>query len=196
MVPDIILKLRDLIRNGINTEAEVVYLMVQVRKLIESERLTDFENLKFHSDWVVHSKLSGRKAQEVLKQFDEANVLLRDGIELEDLPSLLRNEIDQLSKLDIFREELDRFLDGHSLPLINSHEEGWTKFLLLYASIIEDCPLEMTAMATRASVEKVTVKLEKAQQLIGKERPYKISWIVQDRNGSSGDISVYITISE
>jgi hypothetical protein len=73
--PDIIKKLKTLLSVGGTTEAEAVYLMVAVRKLLEQHQAKkQYEDLTFHCDWALHSKLQGTTAQKILKLFDAANI--------------------------------------------------------------------------------------------------------------------------
>jgi hypothetical protein len=110
--PDIIKKLKKEMERGIASEARAVYLLTEVRKLIERDKAKGaYPNLKFHYDWVLHAKLSGPRAQDILHQFDAAHPLLRDQkLELCDLPPMLLGEINRISKMKSFREELDHLL--------------------------------------------------------------------------------------
>jgi hypothetical protein len=195
MIPDITRKLQELIAGGITTEAHVVYLVAQIRKLLEDLNADQYQHLKFHCDWPLHTKLDRSAAQRILVHFDAANISLRDGIELANLSVSLRQEINQISKMDLFRRELHDFLQQHSLPQIDVGQNGWTKFLLLYAKVIEDCPLEIKSRNSASSIERVTVKVELANKLAGDQMFYKISWIVLDKNGKTGDIFVLNSFS-
>ena len=65
--PDIIKKLEKELDRGIASEARAVYLLTEVRKLIERDKAVGaYPNLKFHCDWVLHAKLTGPAAQEIL----------------------------------------------------------------------------------------------------------------------------------
>jgi hypothetical protein len=78
----IIAKLKMLLANGITSEAEALYLMVEVRKLLERlQAEKQYEYLKFHCDWALHAALEGTMAQRILKQFDAATIHLKTGIE-------------------------------------------------------------------------------------------------------------------
>ena len=58
---NIIDKLRDHINAGITKEADALYLLAEVRKLLEQQGLKkDYEYLTFHCDWIVDPKLAGR----------------------------------------------------------------------------------------------------------------------------------------
>ena len=169
----------------------MVYFMTQVRKILENMDSTPYQYLKFYCDWVLHTKLSkNHKAQEILNQFDAANIQLKSGLELSALPTSLRNEIDQISKMNLFRQEIHTFLKDYALPPLDTSPDSWAKFLLLYARVIEDCTLEIKATNTAASIENVTVKVELAKQMEHCQMYYKISWIVLDKKGKVGEIYV------
>jgi len=135
MTPDIIRKLTELLTKGIETEAQVVYLLVGVRKLLEQQQAKkEYEYLTFHCDWALHAKLDGKMAQKVLASFDAANVRLRAKLKLQDLPRKLKGDIDQISKMTLFEREMDRFLEANGVPTIGTiRDEGWAHFIHLYS---------------------------------------------------------------
>lgn len=185
MTPNIISKLRELLNAGIKKEIEGVYLLAAIRKILEQEdEKARFKYLNFHCNWALHAKLGGRDAQEILKQFNDANIILRDGMELGNLPNLLRTEIDEISKMQYFRSELLQFLQEKGLPTLD-----WVSFLSVYARVIEDCPLVVNG-DNADTITHVTVKIELADELIGNWQPFQIRWIIVDKNGLSGEIFV------
>lgn len=191
MVPDIIRKLSDEIDRGITTEAQVVYLLAGIRKMLEQQQAPDYKYLRFHCDWALHSRLRGKIAQEILGKFDAANIHLKAGMELTDLPNGLGKEIDQISKMESFREEFYQFLEIQGFPKLGkNNSDGWTRFLHLYARVIEDCPLEIRLDDRRAGIEKVTVNMQLADKLSGDQMYFRVRWIISDRNGKSGKIFV------
>jgi hypothetical protein len=69
--PDIIEKLNRELEQDIVSERQVVYILVEARKLLEQQgTLHNFRALKLCIDWAVHPKLRGPDAQGVLRQFD------------------------------------------------------------------------------------------------------------------------------
>lgn len=191
--PDIIKKLKKELDRGIASEARAVYLLTEVRKLIERDKAKgSYPNLKFHCDWVLHAKLTGPGAQDILRQFDAAHPLLRDQkLELHDLPPMLRREIDRISKMKSFREELGLLLADYGLPPL---KRGWTHFLHLYAKIVEDIPLEVTGDNAQ-HISKVVVHFEKAKQKQNGETLYKVTWRIHDKNGQHGSVEIYNSFS-
>jgi hypothetical protein len=187
--PDIIKKLKKELDRGIASEARAVYLLTEVRKLIERDKAKGaYPNLKFHCDWVLHAKLTGPGAQDILRQFDAAHPLLRDQkLRLHDLPLVLRGEINRISKMKSFREELDLLLADYGLPPL---KRGWTHFLHVYAKIVEDIPLEVTGNNAQ-HISKVVVHFEKAKKKLHGETLYKVTWSIHDKNGQHGSIEIY-----
>src|ERR1051326_1180777 len=96
----IIAKLKTLLAKGITSEAEALYLIVEIRKLLEQQQAKkQYEYLTFHCDWALHAALEGTTAQKILKQFEAAALHLKTGIELYQLPHALRMEMPSISIL-------------------------------------------------------------------------------------------------
>ena len=188
---NIIDKLRDHINAGIRKEADALYLLAEVRKLLEQQGLKEgHKYLTFHCDWVVHPKMTGPMAQRILQKFDEANIHLKNGLHVHELPNGLNHEIDRISKLRYFEDELSVYLKTNGLPDLSAvRPDGWSHFFHLYAQIVEECPLVMTA-GNGKSIEKVTVHFELAKQQVKDEMLYKMTWVVTDKNGLTGDIFI------
>lgn len=137
-------------------------------------------------DWALHAKLTGSTAQRILKLFDDANVHLKVGAELEQLPRLLRMEIERISKMDYFERELESFLKTNGLPTLEStRADGWVHFLHLYTKIVEDSPLVMASNKSSATVASVTLRVDLAKRAKYGEVWFQVRWITQDKNGRS-----------
>jgi hypothetical protein len=71
MKPDIISKLNIELDHEIVSERQVVYVLVEARKLLEQQdTLKKFRAFKLCSDWAVHPKLTGTDSQMILRHFD------------------------------------------------------------------------------------------------------------------------------
>jgi len=199
--PAIIAKLEKLLAKGIASEAEALYLMVEIRKLLEQQQAKkQYEYLTFHCDWAVHTALRGPMAQKILEQFDAATIHLKTGVELHNLPDSLRMEIEHISGMEYFEDQLKEFLAANGLPSIGtSRSDGWTHFRHLYGQIVEDCPLVMSANNKVATIDNVTLKLELAAHSpkgVENEQFFKVIWIIQDKNGLTGSINIYSSFSK
>jgi hypothetical protein len=211
MTPDIIRKLAAELDKGITTEVQVVYLLAGIRKIIERDNSArSYPDLKFHCDWALHASLDRSAARNILTQFDAAHVHLRGNVRLQDLPHSLGREIKRISEMESFEESLEQFLNDHQLPRLTLHRaDGWTHFLHLYAQVIEDIPLVVSAPparqgATQAAnhpqhISRVTVHCEMARETIkhddGEEMLFKVRWVIHDRNGQSGEIFIINSFS-
>lgn len=137
---------------------------------------------------------------ETRKEEAAFGIQLKSGIELRDLPDLLRIEINRISKMKYFEDQLEEFLSANGLPAIDeTRSDGWIHFVHLYAKIVEDCPLVITANNQSTSIANVTLKLEMANVSAEEnegEVLFRVRWIVQDRGGESGEIFIMNSFSE
>jgi hypothetical protein len=201
MKPEIARKLDTELRSGIITEAQVVYLMVGIRKIMEEESSgAAFPYLRFHADWVLHSQMDRNAiAKEILELFDNALPHLKAGVELHKLPSRFKRDFERIIKMERFEEELEAFLQKLDLAtLYETRTDGWTFFLHLYCKVIQHCPLVVTGTALN-EVAKINVWLEEAIKTIkheyGEEMPYKVNWDVTDSKGGQGTVFVMNSFS-
>lgn len=193
MIPDILKKLEPLLNKGISSEIEVVYLMSRLRMLLEQQQVEEqYKYLRFHCDWTLHSKLDRKAAQEILSRFDAANLHLKEGMELNQLPAPLQGEIDNISKMKYFEKELSEFLRANRLPGIDAaRPDGWIHFEHIYVKVVEDCPLVISLKnATSAGIESVTVSCVLANKKMGDHMMFQVIWTILDKNGKHGQIFV------
>jgi hypothetical protein len=191
--PAIIRKLTKELEDGITSEVQVVYLLAGIRKLMERDGIkSQYPYLTFHCDWVLHSELQGKTAQDILRKFDAAHPLLRDhNVELHDLPGDLRTEIDTISKMSSFEKELSSVLTKYGLPpLTATRQDGWPLFLHFYANVIEDIPLlvQDTVANPAQNISKVVVNVREA--VLNADMLFQVTWTIYDKNGQSGTIFV------
>jgi hypothetical protein len=92
-----------------------------------------------------------------------------------------------------FKDELKAFLEANGLPQINATRfDGWVHFLHLYASVISDCPLLISAGNNPASgITSVTVKAELANKAVEQHMFFKVTWDILDKNGLYSGIDLY-----
>jgi hypothetical protein len=195
MTEEITRKLTSELNAGIETEVQLVYLLAQIRKLIERDDLfSDYPRLNFHCDWALHSKLDRAHAKGILQLFDAAQPLLKAGM---DLPRPLQSEIDEISKMLGFERELANFLEARGLPPIAHDVDGWSHFLHLYTQVIQDIPLLVKPISPDAAqnISKVVVHFEAARETLKSDNRedflYRIVWEIFDKNGETGTLSIY-----
>jgi len=195
---DIISKLAKELDTGITSEVQVVYVLSGIRKLMERDKVEgQYADLKFHCDWVLHSSMDRAAAKAILRQFDAAQPLFRDG---QELPPELKSEIDRISKMRSFEKELEGFLTAYNLPpLTKNRPDGWVHFLHLYTKVIEDIPLTVYSPAATQNISHVTVHSEQAQETLkhpqGEEVLFTVTWRIHDKNGQSGTYRIFNSFS-
>jgi hypothetical protein len=145
MKDDIVAKLSRELEQEIASERQVVYILVEARKLLEQQQaLRTFRAFKLCADWAVHPKLLGKDAQLVLKYFDAYEKEHQNsGITITEFAFQPLNEFLSHSK---FKAE---FIEALSLFRVKADnlrsEEYWRSFIQHYSSVIQDCPLEAAA---------------------------------------------------
>jgi hypothetical protein len=193
----IIAKLKRELAEPISTERQVVYVLVEIRKLLEvTGSQAKYDALWFHASWAVHPTMNKGVAAKLLEYFDAAYPLLKDK-ELYELPSDLNHAITDAIALRHFQRQLKDFLVQHDLST-SIVERQWTAFLRLYASVIEDCPLIVSSKKLK-NLSHVVVNVEDApDKLRGLEhmeyRFYRVRWICHATDKKSGELFTMFTI--
>ena len=137
MIPDLLDKLNSTLLKPIRTQCRVVYLMVEVRKLMDRRDASgEYPVLKLFCDWAVHINIGwNRAAEPLMREFDVAveSVKAGNGMPFAFLEFL---------SLSHFREEFSRFLRANRLPCRVVEDGGeWDRFLDLYSAVVSDCPI-------------------------------------------------------
>lgn len=171
-----------LINNGITEECHVVYLLSCIRKIIEQENTsTNFRTLKFYCHWALHSKLQGRLAQDMLAHLNTVDFSSASTSP----PPIIQN----FSRFQQLIEQIEIFLQEYQISLPENTSDNWARFILLYASVIEDCPLVINNNnREHAQIVKVTVKVEIAQSTNLNQQDYCVRWIFTGRQGNEREI--------
>ena len=139
MEPELITKIRNTLKAGVETEQAVVYVLVEVRKLCDR---TKYSNplLRVFCNWVAHTGLEnrGEGSTHILKAVDDEITKAREkGIAPGACP---------IFRFETFRQSLRTFLADFRLPLdLVATEAAWRRFIMLYASVVGECPIQYTA---------------------------------------------------
>jgi hypothetical protein len=144
MERDIVHKLTQELAQPIISERQVVYILVELRKLLEKNGMLKngrFRVLRLCCDWTVHPKLDRDLAQEIAGLFDQYEARYRReavGVSQADIPELV-----EFCEHTRFREQ---FVGACELMGIPAHapttDEWWRSFLTEFSEIVKDCPLE------------------------------------------------------
>lgn len=130
-------------RDGLTLEeCHVVYILVEIRKLIDKDRpmlLKAFPLLKFYADWSVHTE-KGYVTPEIAAAAEQVYAFSLKRIK-ERYPSL-----SETSPLEAFahghdlRSELASFLHRHGMPS-GIADHGWLNFVECLIRVLEDQPI-------------------------------------------------------
>lgn len=177
MEKDIVSKLNAELAEPITSERQVVYILVELRKLLElNGALNDYWTLSLCCDWAVHPKLNRSTAQIIVSLFDEYETRYRQknaGVLQAELPELLAF-VEHMT----FRDEIVRSCERYGVSTdAFSNDDSWRSFLVHYTEVVRDCPFEARGDNTRY-VEKVTAHAvaEATAQVILPGRQFGIQW--------------------
>ena len=154
MEDQIVAKLRSELERGITTECQVVYVLVEIRKLLDrdTKNAPPYNSLRLYSNWVVHVELTGLQAQNVVKRADAFYPKIMAGT----LNEEEKGDFARIFSLDVFREELNHFLEHKNLTSFS--DSAWNIFLACFLNVIEDCQLACRAKdETLSHVDEVVV---------------------------------------
>ncbi len=136
-------KLRRHVSKPISDEAGVVYLMVEIRKLMDVRRSAKtYPLLRLFCNWTVHTNLDHKndEAEGLLRSFDEAI----QRVKAEAGRGFSLDFLDVLS-LSRFREQIRTFFRSADIPTrLTDEQVEWDTFLDLYSSVVTDCPITYT----------------------------------------------------
>lgn len=186
------------------TEPDVVYALVQIRKLLEqAEEKQQYDKLGFMCNWVAHPKMSHptKTAKEILQTLDDHLV----GISLENLDTLNSDgKAGEILSLGSFRGELLQFCKTNALNTkwVDT-TECWRHFLRLYAQIIQDCQLEIEikqGTPLKKLQKVVLIASDPTERIIEEPHPEKallrLTWQLALIDGSSSEWDYNFVLSD
>jgi len=138
MEEQILRKIRGELERGIKSECQVVYLLVEIRKLMDKSNVPrhSYESLRLYCDWVVHVDIDRNAvAKRIVRTADDIFAKLIRGSLADHETSVLK----RVFSLDVFREELGQFLEENRMRRFSGSE--WNAFAACFLNVIEDCPL-------------------------------------------------------
>lgn len=138
MKPQIVDKLNQFLleHQPLKEEFEVVYLMVELRKLLDRDKEQNLSNsyslVRFHADWIVHTRKDciTSAMKKIMSNIDKSiDTYPKNG----NIGFLLMPE---------FRKELSNLLEENNLP--NSFckdDDKWLDFILALTQVLADQPI-------------------------------------------------------
>jgi hypothetical protein len=137
----IVEKLRQHLSTPIDTECKVVYLLCEVRKLLEKEPARpEMFALRLYCHWALHVDLS--YGSTTLHFLEKVDGYIAHKLYLGETNEALIEEqalFHEFVYLETFRQELSKFLASYALPTEVCEEDvRWFTFLAAYAGVIQD----------------------------------------------------------
>lgn len=160
---DIISKLRVHLSNPVNTECAVVYLLAEIRKLLEKNGPhPELFALRMYCHWALHVDLTRWSTTKALLQSVDSYVR-NNVVGFQDDESFAYNDENALFQefvgLDTFRQELRTFLRACGLPsTLCDDDDSWRHFINQYAGVIEDGALSAEGSSDLKAVQRVVFK--------------------------------------
>jgi hypothetical protein len=171
----------------IEHERQVVYILVEIRKLMDRDNIpeTEFEQLRVFCNWPVHADLSNQVVRPQLGFLDKIIGPLMEGKltpeQIERSQKFLSLENARLELLNLIR----RVRRNQSLQHVFS-PVWWTSFLRQYVKVVSDCPLVFKG-------KNLQIKSLKSLTIVGSEITgpggeryefvFVIKWIFEFVNG-------------
>lgn len=175
MKESILSKIEDLVVKGIESEAEAVYLLSQMRKFIEQQELDGYYSLNMCTNWCLHSQLDNGNVQRFLSKINDfVNAWSLDcNTTINNIPDLF----EKMSFVHSLREDIRTFLQDFGMDLSFCEDElRYQQFLRFFERVIEDTPL---IYKTREQLYALTeVKFSKSREFIISEETTPFCWTV------------------
>lgn len=172
-------KINELIGKGVQSEAECVYFLSQIRKYMEQQSIPGYRNLRMCMNWALHSSINRGAVENILKEIEEF-IASKDNISqnlgFEGFEEL-QNKLLFVQPLKI---ELLSFLKTHGFETsICDDESKYEMFLRYFGRVIEDTPLVLNNKTT--SNQSLEVSISKISDF---DQPIKYKWIVTYEKGT------------
>ena len=121
-------------------ECDVVYLLIEIRKILDHENNNKYPILRFYSDWAVHTE-KDKITKEIKKVMEDIYKEIITHIENK-AQGTKNQKIIGFADFKELRVEVDTFLKDHSLPgNLVIEKEGWPIFKGFLAKVLEDQPI-------------------------------------------------------
>jgi hypothetical protein len=130
-------------------ECQVVYLLVEIRKILEHDNETDYKLLRFFCDWTVHTK-KDRKMEGIVEIVTKIDNLISS---VDKITNEQNEQILKFLEMNELRKELSQFLTSRSLPKdLYENDHNWSTFVNILAQVLSGQPI-LDPIKTIKSIE-------------------------------------------
>lgn len=136
------MKLHRELSKDIVDESQVVYILSQIRKIIDDEETEiKYDILYLYSDWVLHSKLDRpKKRSYFINKFDSQ--LVNEDTSTKIARTILINQR-HFFVLNELKIQLGNFFRDNNISSKIFVRPGWSKFIELLLAILMECPVDI-----------------------------------------------------
>jgi hypothetical protein len=151
----IIEKISKELESGIDTEAKVVYLLAEIRKILKLTNDRRISLIVFR-DWALHSELTYPNTISYFSNKFEPYIDTSSNSK--DVSRAILSNQREFLKLNEFKAELESFLKLYQLPTnIIDNNSYWIRFITLLLEILKDCPVKINS----SKIENLTITEDK-----------------------------------
>jgi hypothetical protein len=124
-------------------ECEVVYLMVQIRKILDyNSSLDSYDILRFYCNWTLHITLSDKRTTRIILRMFNNNVdFNKSGKEI---ASAVKDNSSDFFKLSTLKTEMEDFFNKYGIASIII-SKSWISFIRLLLKVVSMCPIVFTS---------------------------------------------------
>lgn len=139
----IVEKISKELKAGIDTEAKVVYLLAEIRKILNLTNDRRISLIVFR-DWALHSELTYPNTISYFSNKFESYIDTNSNSK--DVSSAILSNQREFLKLNELKTELESFLKVYELPTnIIDNNSCWMRFITLLLEILKDCPVKINS---------------------------------------------------
>lgn len=183
MKPHLVCKITNELNQEIVAERQAVYILVELRKLLELRGLDKdarYRALIFCCDWAVHPALNRESAKQITLLFDQYEMSYRKepvGVSQAGIPELV-----EFCDHSRFREQFIEACEQNDISALAVRDDRWWRsFLTQFSEVVRDCPIEAKAETT-TYVTRVTVSVTDPKSIGIYNRDFAISWMWECRD--------------
>lgn len=160
MRDELIHKLTDALSLAIESETQVVYILVEMRKLLDGDlQGSAFPTFRLMCNWAMHAELTNKSVQDNLV-FIEG--ILGPWLEDKAVPTSEQEKAAVVLSLVSAREEFLDIIRDKEINTLIPHvflPEWWSTFLKQYVGLTRDCPWQVAAKnITAKTLKSATMK--------------------------------------
>lgn len=129
--------------NPLTKECHVIYLMVEIRKILDYEqdhwKKGAFTLLRFYCDWTVHTEKTRitDSMQTIMDQiFQDVKAQIEQPASAQAMSPVM-----QFAYMDKLKDEMQRFLEDHDMDVVLVGD-GWLPFIQYLVKVLENQPIK------------------------------------------------------